>query len=70
MNAAISANKRMPAADGGGGRGDNSAPRSPLFEGRFGRMFRGLPSAELTCLVSSDHSLLENGCAYQKRRTC
>jgi hypothetical protein len=38
--------KRRPAAHGGGVRGDNSTPRSSLFEGRFGRMFRSLPAAE------------------------
>ncbi len=43
---AISAKKRQPAAHGGGVRGDNSVPRSSQFEGRFGRMFRSLPSAE------------------------
>src|SRR5262249_3124328 len=31
---------------GGGVRGDNSTPRSQLFEGHFGRMFRSLPSAQ------------------------
>jgi hypothetical protein len=46
INPAISAKKRQPAAHGGGVRGDNSVPRSSLFEGRFGRMFRTLPSAE------------------------
>src|SRR6266851_2199265 len=46
INPVISAKKRMPAAHGGGVRGDNSTPRSSLFEGRFGRMFRSLPSAE------------------------
>src|SRR5258707_15519720 len=46
INPAISAKKRVPAAHGGGGRGDNSVPRSSEFEGRFGRMFRSLPSAE------------------------
>ncbi len=29
----------------GGVRGDSSSPRSALFEGRFGRMFHGLPPA-------------------------
>src|SRR6266576_6322660 len=43
---AISAKKRQPAAHGGGVRGDNSVPRSSVFEGRFGRMFRSLPAAE------------------------
>jgi hypothetical protein len=43
---AISAKKRQPAAHGGGVRGDNSVPRSSQFVGRFGRMFRSLPSAE------------------------
>ena len=46
INPAISAKKRQPAAHGGGVRGDNSVPRSSQFEGRFGRMFRSLPSAE------------------------
>ncbi len=46
INAAITARKRMPAAHGGGVRGDNSAPRSPLFEGRFGRIFRTLPPGD------------------------
>src|SRR5258707_12934316 len=46
INAAISAKKRRPAAHGGGVRGDNSTPRSSLFEGRFGRMFRSLPPGE------------------------
>src|SRR5436309_5718974 len=46
INPAISAKKRQPAAHGGGVRGDNSVPRSSQFEGRFGRMFRTLPSAE------------------------
>jgi hypothetical protein len=27
-------------------RGADLGPRSPLFEGRFGRMFRSLPPAE------------------------
>jgi hypothetical protein len=42
----IDTKKRQPAAHGGGVRGDNSAPRSSLFEGRFGRLFRSLPAAE------------------------
>lgn len=46
INPAISAKKRVLAAHGGGVRGDNSVPRSSQFEGRFGRMFRSLPSAE------------------------
>jgi len=46
INPAINARKRQPAAHGGGVRGDNSVPRSSEFEGRFGRMFRSLPSAE------------------------
>jgi heme peroxidase len=46
INPAISAKKRVPAAHGGGVRGDNSVARSSQFEGRFGRMFRSLPSAE------------------------
>jgi len=46
INPAINARKRQPAAHGGGVRGDNSVPRSSQFEGRFGRMFRSLPSAE------------------------
>jgi hypothetical protein len=45
-NPAIKSKKRQPAAHGGGVRGDNSAPRSSSFEGRFGRMFRSLPAAE------------------------
>ena len=45
VNPVISAKKMNPAAHGGGVRGDNSAPRSSIFEGRFGRMFRSLPSA-------------------------
>ncbi len=46
INPVISAKKFNPAAHGGGVRGDNSAPRSTLFEGRFGRIFRSLPQAE------------------------
>jgi hypothetical protein len=46
INPVIGAKKRQPAAHGGGVRGDNSVPRSSQFEGRFGRMFRTLPSAE------------------------
>jgi hypothetical protein len=46
INPVISAKKPQPAAHGGGVRGDNSVPRSSQFEGRFGRMFRTLPSAE------------------------
>jgi heme peroxidase len=42
----IKSTKRNPAAHGGGVRGDNSTMRSSLFEGRFGRMFRSLPSAD------------------------
>jgi hypothetical protein len=34
-----------PVAHGGGIRGDNATPRSSISEGRFGRMFRSLPSA-------------------------
>jgi hypothetical protein len=45
-NPVINSRKRQPAAHGGGVRGDNSAMRSSLFEGRFGRMFRSLPAAE------------------------
>jgi hypothetical protein len=45
INPVISAKKRT-SAHGGGVRGDNSAPRSPLFEGRFGRMFRSLPPGD------------------------
>src|SRR5690242_14376901 len=48
IDAAISARKRKPAAHGGGVRGDNSVPRSPEFEGTFGRMFRSLPAADFT----------------------
>jgi hypothetical protein len=40
----INNKKRQPAAHGGGVRGDNSTPRSSLFEGRFGRLFRSLPA--------------------------
>jgi hypothetical protein len=43
----IKSTKRQPAAHGGGVRGDNSTMRSSLFEGRFGRMFRSLPPANL-----------------------
>ena len=46
INAAISAKKKASSGHGGGVRGDNSAPRSVLFEGRFGRMFRALPAGE------------------------
>src|SRR5262245_40069622 len=46
INAVISSKKPVPAAHGGGVRGDNSTPGSQLFEGRFGRMFRSLPPAE------------------------
>src|SRR5262245_50821834 len=42
----INAKKYKPATHGGGIRGDNFAPRSSLFEGRFGRLFRSLPAAE------------------------
>src|SRR3979411_1044250 len=45
-NPVINPTKQQPAAHGGGVRGDNSAARSALFEGRFGRMFRSLPAAE------------------------
>src|SRR5882762_7467249 len=45
-NPVINTKKHQPAAHGGGVRGDNSAPRSALFEGRFGRLFRSLPAAE------------------------
>src|SRR5260370_25335363 len=45
-NPVIDTKKRQPAAHGGGVRGDNSAPRSSLFEGRFGRMFRSLPAGD------------------------
>ena len=44
-NPVIDTKKHQPA-HGGGIRGDNSAPRSPLFEGRFGRMFRSLPAGQ------------------------
>jgi hypothetical protein len=44
-NPVISTRKRGPAAHGGGVRGDNSALRSSMFEGRFGRIFRSLPPA-------------------------
>jgi hypothetical protein len=47
QNPVIKSTKRQPA-HGGGVRGDNSTPRSSLFEGRFGRMFRSLPAAEWT----------------------
>src|SRR5437762_2323804 len=56
INPVISAKKRQPAAHGGGVRGDNSVPRSSQFEGRFGRMFRSLPSAEWP-----KHALLKLG---------
>ena len=46
VNAVISSKKLQPAAHGGGVRGDSSALRSSLSEGRFGRMFRSLPPAE------------------------
>jgi hypothetical protein len=46
INAAISAKKKATSGHGGGVRGDNSAPRSVLFEGRFGRMFRALPAGD------------------------
>jgi hypothetical protein len=45
-NPVINTKKHQPAAHGGGVRGDNSAARSALFEGRFGRLFRSLPAAE------------------------
>jgi hypothetical protein len=38
--------KKASSGHGGGVRGDNSAPRSVLFEGRFGRMFRSLPPGD------------------------
>jgi hypothetical protein len=44
----IKSTKRHPAAHGGGVRGDNSTPRSSMFEGLFGRMFRSLPAAAWT----------------------
>jgi hypothetical protein len=44
INAVISPKKTRSGGHGGGVRGDNSAPRSALFEGRFGRMFRSLPA--------------------------
>jgi hypothetical protein len=47
QNPVINVRKRQPAAHGGGIRGDNSTMRSSLFEGRFGRMFRSLPPANL-----------------------
>jgi len=56
INAAITARKRRPAAHGGGVRGDNLAPRSPLFQGRLGRLFRALPPGDW-----SRESLLELG---------
>ena len=46
INPVIGNRKANPALHGGGIRGDNSAPRSPLFEGKFGRMFRSLPAAD------------------------
>jgi len=46
INAVITAKKRPSGGHGGGVRGDNSTPRSSMFEGRFGRMFRSLPPAE------------------------
>ena len=62
IHPAISAKKRQPAAHGGGVRRDNSVPRSSQFEGRFGRMFRSLPSAEWPreALTSFDGSFVEN----------
>jgi len=45
-DAVISTKKLQPAAHGGGVRGDTTAVRSSIFEGRFGRMFRSLPAAE------------------------
>jgi len=45
-NPTISSKKLQPAAHGGGIRGDGSVPRSTLFAGRFGRMFRSLPAGE------------------------
>ena len=68
INPAISAKKRVPAAHGGGVRGDNSVPRSSQFEGRFGRIFRSLPSAEwpkdallkLGAAMTSDPETLES----------
>src|SRR5713101_1519248 len=44
--ALIGGKKPGSSAHGGGVRGDNSTPRSSLFEGRFGRMFRSLPAAQ------------------------
>jgi hypothetical protein len=38
--------QKFTSAHGGGVRGSDSAGGSPLFEGRFGRMFRTLPAAE------------------------
>jgi len=46
INAVISARKKTTGGHGGGVRGDNSAPRSALFEGRFGRIFRSLPAGD------------------------
>lgn len=46
INAVITAKKRPSGGHGGGVRGDNSTPRSSMFEGRFGRIFRSLPPAE------------------------
>src|SRR5882672_11328903 len=45
VDAVISSKKLQPAAHGGGVRGDTTAARSSIFEGRFGRMFRSLPAA-------------------------
>jgi hypothetical protein len=45
VDAVISSKKLQPAAHGGGVRGDTTAARSSVFEGRFGRMFRSLPAA-------------------------
>jgi Animal haem peroxidase len=58
-NAVIKAKKLNPSAHGGGVRGDNSALRSSIFEGRFGRMFRSLPPAEWPrdALVTLGHEM-------------
>jgi hypothetical protein len=48
--------KKEPAKHGGGVRGEDLFTRSSLFEGRFGRMFRSLPSAEW-----KDAALMELG---------
>lgn len=77
INPVISAKKFNPAAHGGGVRGDNSAPRSTLFEGRFGRIFRSLPQAEwpkdalmaLGGKMTADPELFDDNPPITRRRT-